>query len=136
MSQIIEIGIGNECYGIHIGDIQEIIKMQEITRLPNQSPYFKGVIHLRGHIVSVISLRARLNMIEVPYTKATRIVVLGQEGEQVGVIVDHVNRVSRYTELKDPPDNSSASHQALIHGIGTTASGFLCILNVAHIIDV
>jgi len=68
-NQYIEVRIGKERYALGIQDIHEIIKMQDVTEIPNSKPYLKGVINLRGKIVSIISLRNRFGLSEQSYTK-------------------------------------------------------------------
>ncbi|WP_311764998.1 chemotaxis protein CheW [Paenibacillus agricola] len=73
--QYIEVGIGKEKYALRIDNIHEIIKMLDITEIPNSKSYVKGVINLRGKIVPIISLRNRFGLVEESNTKSTRIVV-------------------------------------------------------------
>ena len=57
--QYIVVKLGNEQYGIDIGYIDNIVRMQMITRVPKAQPYFKGVINLRGEIIPVMSIRVK-----------------------------------------------------------------------------
>ena len=60
--QYIVIKLGNERYGIPIRYIDNIVKMQKVTRVPKAEPYLKGVINIRGDIVPVMSLRIKIEM--------------------------------------------------------------------------
>ena len=60
--QYIVVQIGNEKYGIDIGYIDNIVRMQKITRVPKAQSYFKGVINLRGEIVPVMSIRKKMGL--------------------------------------------------------------------------
>ena len=71
--QYIVIQIGNEKYGIDISYIDNIIRMQKITRVPKAQPYFKGVINLRGDVVPVMSIRTKMGLEEDVFTHSTRI---------------------------------------------------------------
>ena len=56
--QYIEMAVGTESYAVKIEDIDEIIKLQKITQIPQSKHYVKGVINLRGKVVCVVSLRS------------------------------------------------------------------------------
>ena len=58
--QYIVVMVGNEQYGIDITYIDNIVRMQKITRVPKIQSYFKGIINLRGEIVSVMSIRKKM----------------------------------------------------------------------------
>lgn len=92
--QYIVIKLGNEQYGIDIKYIDNIVRMQHITRVPRVAEYLKGVINLRGEVIPVMSLRLKMDLPEDEITKATRIIILKLEQHgTVGVIVDEVKEV-------------------------------------------
>ena len=66
--------IGNERYGIDIGFIDNIVRMQNITRVPKVSRFVKGVINLRGEVIPIISLRLKMGLEEDEISKKTRII--------------------------------------------------------------
>ena len=86
--QYIVIRIGDEQYGINIGYVDNIVRMQRITRVPKSQPYYVGVINLRGEVVPVMSLRKRFGLAADEYAGATRIIILKLEDQSlVGVVV-------------------------------------------------
>lgn len=93
--QYIIIKLNNGQYGIDIHYIENIIVMQNITRVPKAQPFFKGVINLRGEIVPVMSLRSKLGIGEAEFTSKTRIIIVRPEPQAapVGLIVDEVKEV-------------------------------------------
>ena len=102
--QIVSFRIANEEFGIDIIKVQEIIRMVDITRVPNTPNYVIGVINLRGKVIPIIDMRRRLNLVETPYTKDTRIVVIEEDGKVVGFIVDSVSEVLRISKsITEPP---------------------------------
>lgn len=121
--QYIQFGIGNEKYAIRISEIHEIIKMQDITEIPNVKSYVNGVINLRGKIVPVISLRHLFSMEHDQYTKSTRIVVVNHEDETIGIIVDQVSKVTVFSEIQPPPERVSGISGANFDGIGLLDGG-------------
>ncbi len=96
--------LGSELYGVAIMRVREIIALLDITPLPDVPNYVKGVINLRGRIIPVVDLRARLGLESVEHTEKTCIVVIEvQDAEddeimQVGCIVDSVNEVMDLVE--------------------------------------
>lgn len=92
--QYIVIKLGHEQYGIEIKYIDNIVRMQHITRVPKVASYLKGVINLRGEVLPVMSLRVKMGLEEDEITKSTRIIILKVEGnETTGVLVDEVREV-------------------------------------------
>lgn len=91
--QYIVINIGDEQYGIDIKYVDNIVRMQHITRVPKVPSYLKGVINLRGEVIPVMSLRLKMNMAEDEITKNTRIIIIKMNHEMIGIIVDSVKEV-------------------------------------------
>jgi purine-binding chemotaxis protein CheW len=132
--QYVEFGIEGEQYAIRIYDIHEIIKMQEITQIPNVKIYVKGVINLRGKIVPVLSLRRLFGMDEKPYSKTTRIVVVNHREDTVGIIVDRVSKVTTFSDIQPPPDRVGGIDGNFFVGIGLTGSGLVGILRLDEVL--
>ena len=80
--QYIVIKLGSEQYGVNINYIDNIVRMQRITRVPKAQSYFKGVINLRGEIVPVMSLRLKFGLPADEITDKTRIIII--KLEQIG----------------------------------------------------
>ena len=93
-TQYIVIKIGVEQFGIDIKYVDNIVRMQHITRVPKVANYLKGVINLRGEVIPVMSLRLKMELEEVDETKTTRIIILKLEQHgTIGIIVDEVREV-------------------------------------------
>ena len=69
--QFIVVKIGSEQYGIDISYVDNIVRMQKITRVPKVQPYFKGIINLRGEIVPVMSIRTKMDLEPDVFTDVT-----------------------------------------------------------------
>jgi purine-binding chemotaxis protein CheW len=93
--QLVVFRLAQDTYGFDIDDVREIIRMQEITRVPNAPTNIEGVINLRGRICPVLDLRARLGVRVSAATAESRIVVVEIDGDDVGMIVDAVTEVLR-----------------------------------------
>ena len=93
-TQFIVIKLGDEQYGIDIKYIDNIVRMQHITRVPKVDAYLKGVINLRGEVIPVMSIRIKMGLESDVETKSTRIIILKLEQHgTIGVIVDEVKEV-------------------------------------------
>lgn len=119
--QFIVIRLGDEQYGIDIRNIDNIVRMQHITRVPKMPIYLKGVINLRGEVIPVLSLRLKMGLEEDEFTKATRIIVvkLEQEGN-VGFLVDEVKEVVTLavTDIEKLTYNGNEEKMGLINAVG------------------
>ena len=92
--QYIVIRLGEEQFGIDIRYIDNIVRMQTITRVPKVAAYLKGVINLRGEVIPVMSIRMKMGLPEDEIAKATRIIILKTEQQgSFGIIVDEVKEV-------------------------------------------
>ncbi len=92
--QYIVIKIGAEQFGIDIKYVDNIVRMQHITRVPKVANYLKGVINLRGEVIPVMSLRIKMGLEQIEETKSTRIIILKLEQHgTIGIIVDEVKEV-------------------------------------------
>ena len=119
--QYIVVKFGDEQFGIDIKYIDNIVRMQRITRVPNVPAYIKGVINLRGEVVPVVSLRLKMGLEEDEITKLTRIIIIKLEnGEVIGVLVDAVKEVVTLNarEIEKVSYDSGEEKTNYISGIG------------------
>ena len=119
--QYIVIRLGQEQYGIDIRNIDNIVRMQNITRVPKMPAFLKGVINLRGEVIPVISMRLKMDLPEDEITKKTRIIVIKLEQEgNVGFIVDEVKEVVTLTgsEIEKITYNAKDEKASLINAVG------------------
>lgn len=119
--QYIVIRLGEEQYGIDIRSIDNIVRMQSITRIPKMPAFLKGVINLRGEVIPVISMRQKMDLDEDVITKLTRIIVLKLEQEgNVGILVDEVKEVVTLSvnEIEKITYNAKEEKSSLINAVG------------------
>ena len=76
IKQYIVVNFGNEHYGIDISYVDNIVRMQKITRVPKAQVYFKGVINLRGEVIPVMSIRLKMGLEADEFTNSSRIIIL------------------------------------------------------------
>ena len=138
-TQYIKIKMGEEMYGIDIKYIDNIVRMQHITRVPKVPAYIKGVINLRGEIVPVMSIRRKMGLEDDVYSNKTRIIILKLEAQGlIGVIVDEVREVINLgeDEIDRNVQNTSKKVDAnFINGIGKDGDELISIFEISAIVD-
>ncbi len=135
--QYIVVSLGTEQYGIDIQYIDNIVRMQRITRVPKAQSYFKGVINLRGEIIPVMSLRLKFGLEPDEYTNTTRIIIIKLEPQAaVGIIVDEVKEVVTLDEesIEKPNYDNADEKSAFLNGIGKHDDNLISLLNIAGVI--
>ena len=128
--------IGSEIYGISVRYIIEIVVMQEITFVPDMPNVIKGVINLRGNVISLLDMRTRFNLEVREYDDRTCIIVVEVQNLMIGLIVDMVKEVVDIPENKiDPPPRTHSGIQSnYIDGLGKTENEVTILLNVDKIL--
>lgn len=136
--QYIVVQIGNEKYGIDIGYIDNIVRMQKITRVPKVQHYFKGIINLRGEIVPVMSIRKKMGLADDVITDASRIIILKiEEKGSIGVVVDEVREVITLNMAEVDKTSVSARNvkDSFINGIGKNGEELISLFEINAIIE-
>jgi len=141
--QLVVFQLANEYYGVDIGAVSTIIRMQDLTAVPQTPHYVEGVINLRGSIIPVIDLRKRFQLAQEPTTKSSRIVVVEANGAMVGMIVDAVAETLRIsTDNIEPPSCVIASVESeYLRGIAKQGDRLVILLDInlvmgAHDLDI
>ncbi len=93
--QLVVFSLGREEFAVEVTQVREIMRMEEITRMPKSPSFVEGIINLRGQIIAVIDLAKRLNLQSGEQTGETRIIVVESDEIKVGMIVDSVSEVLR-----------------------------------------
>jgi len=135
-SQYIVVTLGKEQYGIDIRFIDNIVRMQRITRVPKMPPYLVGIINLRGEVLPVVSLRLKMGLEKDVYEKTTRIIILKTEQEgNMGVIVDEVKEVVTLEETQvDSVDDLRIEGKNYVCNVGKRENGdLISILDLSMI---
>ena len=134
--QYIVIKLGNEQYGIDIRYIDNIVRMQHITRVPKVAGYLKGVINLRGEVIPVMSLRIKMDLPADEITKVTRIIILKLEQHgTIGVIVDEVKEVVTLStdEIEKVTYDAKEERNSFLSGVGKHENELISILDLSAV---
>jgi len=133
--ELVGFRLEGEEFGVPIRDVREIIRMQEVTRVPRAPDSVEGVINLRGQIVPIIDLRRRLGMSSKENDRDTRIVIVELDGELAGFVVDSVTEVLRVPgdQIEPPPD--MVVKQEYITGVGKLEDRLLILLDLCKVLS-
>jgi purine-binding chemotaxis protein CheW len=107
--QVVSFDLGDEVFAIDIFQVQEIIRMLEITKVPNTPVFVEGVINLRGKVIPVVDLRKRFHLPVKEDNPQERIIVAKIHNKPVGMIVDEVSEVLRFSRKTVEPTPSLLS---------------------------
>ncbi len=132
--QYIVVKFGDEQFGIDIKYIDNIVRMQRITRVPKVQNFIKGVINLRGEVIPVVSLRIKMELEEDEITKKTRIIIIRLEnGEVIGMLVDEVKEVVTLQTSqieKMAYDSKEDAKTNFISGVGKDKGELISLLDM------
>ncbi|MBP3475547.1 MAG: chemotaxis protein CheW [Lachnospiraceae bacterium] len=136
-TQFIVIQLGDEQYGIDIKYIDNIVRMQHITRVPKVDAYLKGVINLRGEVIPVMSIRIKMGLEPDVETKSSRIIILKLEQQgTIGVIVDEVKEVVTLEndQIEKIAYDSKDEKDNFLCGIGKYDGGLISLLDLNSVV--
>ncbi len=135
--QLVSFKIGDEEFGIDILKVQEINRMFQITKVPNAPDFVDGVVNLRGRIIPVVDLRARLNMMRKEHDQKSRIIVVDLNKVTIGFIVDEVSEVLRISKdiTEQPPSMVAGIETEYITAIAKMEDRLLILLDLEKIFN-
>ncbi len=135
--QLVGFRIGKETFGVPIDLVHEIVRVPEITAVPDAPEYVEGVINLRGKIISVIDLRKRFGEKKIERNRKNRILVAEIERKMVGLIVDAASEVLRVSqnEIEDPPDVLNEAEVKYVTGVGKLNGRLVILVDLAKIMQ-
>jgi purine-binding chemotaxis protein CheW len=126
--------VGHEEFCVDILKVQEIIRMVEITLMPNAPDFVEGVINLRGKVIPVIDFRKRFHMFDggEADSQHKRIVVVALNGVTIGFVVDRVSQVIKLAQdqISPTPDTVKGYDSEFISGVGRLGDKLLIILDL------
>ena len=129
--QVVGFRIGRETFGVPIALVREIVRVPEITSVPNAPDYIEGVINLRGRIIPVVDLRKRFR------EKVAERVVAEVEGRLIGLLVNSASEVLRIlpSEIEAPQDVFQEGELNYITGVGKLRGRLVILLDLNKILQ-
>ena len=134
---IVGFRVGRENFGVPISLVHEIVRVPEITAVPESPTYVEGIINLRGKIVSVIDLHKRFGEKDILKHRTNRILVTEVEGKMVGLIVDAASEVMKIpeTDVEAPPDVFEEGEVKYVTGVGKRKGKLVVLIDLTKILQ-
>jgi purine-binding chemotaxis protein CheW len=135
-SEFINFAVGVEQYGVDIMSVREIKEWSNVTHLPKQPDYVRGVLNLRGIVLPIIDLRCRFGQGLTECTPMHIIIIVQSEGRQFGLLADKVlDIVSFEPELMQPiPPVARSSHARFLAGLVTVESTMIALIDLPRLL--
>jgi purine-binding chemotaxis protein CheW len=133
--------LGREEFAIQVLKVREIMGIQDITAVPQTPAYVKGVINLRGKVVSVVDLRLKFGLPEVEYTQRTCIIVVQVRLESVqllmGIVVDGVSEVLNLAagDIENTPDFGGGVVTPYLLGMAKSKGKVKILLDIDQVLS-
>jgi purine-binding chemotaxis protein CheW len=134
--QLVGFRIGEETYGVQIGAVREIVRVPEITAVPNAPDMIEGVINLRGKIIPVMDLRKRFGSSAIQPDKKNRILVVDMENRLLGLIVSSASEVLKIapSEIEPPGAVFAEGESSYVTGVGKLKGRLVILLDIARLL--
>jgi len=133
---VVAFRVGPETFGLPIAAVREIVRIPQITAVPNAPHYIEGVINLRGKIIPVVDLRKRFGAGAVESSNRNRIVVVALGDRSIGLIVSSASEVLRIppSEIEDPHNVFREGDLDYITGVGKLPGRLVILLDLQRIL--
>jgi purine-binding chemotaxis protein CheW len=130
--RFISFSLAKQIFAIPLLGVKEVIGFTESTTIPGAPTYFKGIINLRGQIISVIDLRLKLKMPKADIGPEASIMILDLGEINLGVVVDSIESVLNLegSNISPPPDMNAGAAQQFVTGVAKTDNKLVLILDI------
>jgi purine-binding chemotaxis protein CheW len=128
--------LDREEFGVPITRVREVIRVAEITRVPQVPAHVRGVTNLRGRILAVVDLRSRLGLAAAEITPASRIMVVEVLGRALGLLVDRVSQVTKVPveSVAPVPEDVLTAEAGYLTGVARLASRLIILLDLDRVL--
>ena len=130
--------VGQNLFAIPLLSVKEVISKSELTQVPNMPPHFEGMMNLRGQILGVYNARKKLGIRASEAKEPDVIVIIENNGQQVGVVVDDVVRViqAESSMLREAPLREDDPARRYIQGVIEFEKDLIQIVSMAALLEV
>ena len=137
-TDLLTFSLGGATFGLGILEIEEINRVMAMTPVPKAPPYVRGIVNLRGRIVTVIDLGQKIGCAPASLTTAARMLVVGAAGECLGLLVDRVGRVTAAPggSLAPVPANLPERTGRYLRGVLPDERGLVGVLDLPEVLRV
>src|ERR1700722_16424735 len=135
--QIVGLRIGRETFGLPISMVREVVRVPEITAVPNAPAHIEGVINLRGRIIPILDLRKRFGEKDLEPNKKNRVVVVELEARAIGLIVNSASEGLRIppSDIEPPHNIFQEGELNFITGVGKLKGRLIMMLDLNRILQ-
>jgi purine-binding chemotaxis protein CheW len=135
--QLVGFRVGKETYAVPIRSVHEIVRVPEITAVPDAPEHVEGVINLRGKIIPVIDLRKRLGEAKTAPSRQNRVLVIEHQGRLAGLIVDAASEVLKLSseQVEPPPSVFQEGTLQCVTGVGKYQGRLIVLLDIARLLQ-
>jgi purine-binding chemotaxis protein CheW len=128
--------LDREEFGLPITRVREVIRVGEITRVPQVPPHVRGVTNLRGRILAVVEIRSRLGLSPAEISPASRIVVVDVVGRALGLLVDRVSQVTKVPveSVAPVPEEVASTETDYVTGVARRDSRLIILLDLDRVL--
>lgn len=136
-TRYLRFSLGDEEYALELLKVREVIALPEVTPIPQTPAYFLGIINLRGQVITVLDLRAKLGI--KPLKQSEEAVIICDLGTiSLGVLVDSINSVVEPSseEISEKPDIKNQRSMEYITGVYKHAQGLVLLLDITKLFSV
>jgi purine-binding chemotaxis protein CheW len=135
--QVVGFRVGKEHFGVPIELVHEIVRIMEVTSVPDAPDFIEGVINLRGKIIPVIDLRKRFGEKTITASKKNRILVAEIMGKIVGLVVDAASEVVKIppSDIEPPPNVFGESEVNYVTGVGKIGNKLIILVDLGKIMQ-
>jgi purine-binding chemotaxis protein CheW len=129
--------IGGQLFGLPISRVQDVFMPERLTRVPLSSQEIAGVLNLRGRIVTVVDMRARLGLPRAEQGQPPMAVGVDLRGESYGLLIDTIGEVLRLPEAsrEDNPVNLDPRMAKLAGGVHRLDGQLMVVLDVDRVLE-
>ncbi|OUS39591.1 chemotaxis protein CheW ['Osedax' symbiont bacterium Rs2_46_30_T18] len=131
--------VNNELFAIDVMQVKEVLRYSEITPVPGSSSYIRGIINLRGNVVTVLDTRLLFSLDPRETDDDTRIIVVEyNEQEVVGMVVDSVDEVVNIPQNdieRAPSVATEDSDRRFVQGVSYYESNLIILLDLAKMLE-
>lgn len=137
VSQWVTFRLGDEIYGIDVLQVQEVLRITEISPVPGAPNHVLGIINLRGNVVTVIDARNRFGLPLKETDDASRIVVVDAYEKVVGLLVDNVSEVAYVpnSQIELAPNVGTDDGNKFVSGVSNRDGDLLIMVDLAKLIN-
>ncbi len=136
--QLVGFKVEDEFFGVPIEKVREIVRVPEITAVPDTPEFVEGVINLRGKIVPVVDMRKRLGAIEIERVRENRVLILEMKGgKTVGLIVDAASEILKINEdcVEPPPELVTSIGAEYVTGVGKLDDKLIVLIDLPRLLS-